>query len=130
LLAAGDEKDHYQARLTFAMARHAAVDLALVFGTPPRPPEPDRLTEDGLERLWHSLHGAALPGCDTRPASAAVTELRVLYEPFVSALAAYFLLAVPPFQPDKTPVDNWQTSAWTPRTPTLGRLPAGEEHFD
>ena len=36
------EPDGYQARLTFAMARHAAVDLALVFQTPPLPPQPDR----------------------------------------------------------------------------------------
>src|SRR5262249_4912734 len=32
----------YQAQLTFAMARHAAVDLALVFRTPPLAPDPDR----------------------------------------------------------------------------------------
>ena len=39
LLIAGVEgPDGYQARLTFAMARHAAVDLALVFQTPPLPP--------------------------------------------------------------------------------------------
>src|SRR5437762_5678806 len=35
----------YQAQLTFAMARHAAVDLGLVFKTRPLPPESDRLTD-------------------------------------------------------------------------------------
>src|SRR5271165_920651 len=39
LLAGVDGSDKYQARLTFAMARHAAVDLALVFQTPPRQPQ-------------------------------------------------------------------------------------------
>jgi hypothetical protein len=29
-------------------------------------------------------------------------------------------------------VDNWQTSAWTRRTPGIGKLPMaeGDEHFD
>src|SRR5213079_3226249 len=41
LIAAVDSADRHQARLTFAMARHVAVDLALVFETPPGPPQPD-----------------------------------------------------------------------------------------
>ena len=63
----------------------------------------------------------------------ALVELRALYKPFVNALAAYFLFAMPPFRPEKPPVDNWQTSPWTPRSPALGGLPAagrGEDHFD
>src|SRR5438034_10489195 len=60
LLIAGVEgPDRYQARLTFAMARHVAVDLALVFSTRPAPP-PDRLPEAELVRLWESLRGAGL----------------------------------------------------------------------
>lgn len=63
---------------------------------------------------------------------AALAELRGLYEPFVNALAVYFLFTMPPFQPDKPPVDNWQTSAWTPRSPGLGGLAKGsaDGHFD
>ncbi len=55
-----------------------------------------------------------------------------LYEPFVNALAAYFLFSMPPFQPEKPPVDNWQTSPWTPRSPGLGglRTASGDDHFD
>ena len=63
----------------------------------------------------------------------ALAELRGLYEPFVNALAAYFLFALPPFQPEKPPVDNWQTSPWMPRSPGLGGLPAPgaeDDHFD
>jgi hypothetical protein len=132
LLAGGGGSDRYQARLTFAIARHAAVDLALVFGTPPRPPQPDRLPEAELARLRESLRGAGLRLGDGPEAARALAELRGLYEPFVNALAGYFELALPPFQPDKPPVDNWQTSAWTPRSPGLGSLPAagGDDHFD
>src|SRR5262249_57603766 len=61
LIAAVDGPDGYQARLTFAMARHAAVDLGLVFQTPPRPPATDRLPEADLVRLREALRGAGLP---------------------------------------------------------------------
>jgi len=40
-----------QAELTFAMARHAVVDLAQIFSTPPRDLQFDRLPPDELRRL-------------------------------------------------------------------------------
>ena len=133
LLAGVEGPDGYQARLTFAMARHAAVDLALVFQTRPLPPQPDRLPEADLARLRESLCGAGMKIREGPAVAAALAELRALYEPFVNALAAYFLFPLPPFQPAQPPVDNWQTSAWTPRSPGLGGLPAargGDDHFD
>jgi hypothetical protein len=133
LIAGGDGSDGYQARLTFAMARHAAVDLALVFRTPPLVPVPDRLPAADLERLGESLRAAGFKMCDGPAVAKALAELRVLYEPFVNTLAAYFELVVPPFQPEKPPVDNWQTSAWTRRSPGLSGLPAAsstDEHLD
>ena len=60
LLAGVEGADGYQARLTFAMARHAAVDLALVFQTRPLPPQPNRLSGADLARLRESLRGAGV----------------------------------------------------------------------
>jgi hypothetical protein len=133
LIAGVDGPDEYQARLTFAMARHAAVDLALVFRTPPKQPEPDRLSEADLTQLWASLREAGVTVRDGPGTARALSKLRSLYEPFVNALAAHFQFALPPFQPAKAPVDNWQTSAWTERSPGLGGLPAADsqaDHFD
>jgi len=133
LIAAVDGPDGYQARLTFAMARHAAVDLALVFETPPLPPEPDRLSADRLARLRELLREAGLTMRDDPAMATALAELRGLYEPFVNALAMFFQFAMPSFQSEKPPVDNWQTSRWMPRSPGLGDLPAagaGDDHFD
>src|SRR5207245_1483294 len=60
LLIAGVEgPDGHQARLTFAMARHAAVDLSLVFGAPP-PPALDRLPAAEFARLWELLRAAGV----------------------------------------------------------------------
>jgi len=133
LLAGVDGPDGYQARLTFAMARHAAVDLAMVFQTRPRRPQPNRLADVDFARLRESLRGAGLTMRDGSATAAALAELRGLYEPFVNALAAYFLFALPPFQPENPPVDNWQTSPWMPRSPSLGGLTASaaaDDHFD
>ena len=119
--------DTQQPRLTFAMARHAAVDLGLVFQTPARPPAHDRLPETDFARLRQTLATVGLPMREVATSVKGLTELRELYEPFVAALAAYFQFALPPFQPEKPPVDNWQTSPWTKRSPGLGGLAGGEE---
>jgi hypothetical protein len=112
------------------------VDLALVFSTPPRMPAPDRLPAAELGSLWDSLRAAGWTMRDGQAAGKALAELRELYEPFVNALATHFLFTLPPFRPDKPPVDNWQTSAWTPRSIGLAGLGAppppggGDDHFD
>src|SRR5206468_6633501 len=53
-----------QARLTFAVARHAAVDLAQVLGRPPAVAAADRLPSDELARLRAALwaSGVVLAG--------------------------------------------------------------------
>jgi hypothetical protein len=133
LLIAGVEgSDGHQARLTFAMARHTAVDLGLVFQTPPLPPEVDRLPVTDLAGLRESLCAAGLKMHGGPAMAKALQELRGLYEPVVNALAAYFQLAMPAFKPEKPPVDNWQTSPWMRRSPGLSGLPAAgaaDEHF-
>ena len=132
LITCVDSPDTYQARLTFAMARHAAVDLALVFQSHPQP-LPDRLPKEDFSRMLQRLHEAGMKARDCATAIAALKELRGLYEPVVNALAARFLLSLPPFQLDTPPVDNWQTSPWMARSPALGDLPSagkGDDHFD
>jgi hypothetical protein len=129
IFRAGPES--YQARLTFAMARHAAVDLAMVFQSSPSPPHPDRLTNHDFTTLLEMLDAPRKAERDEASLLKALAELRGLYEPIVNALARHFQLALPPFLPDKPPVDNWQTSPWLPRAPALTGLsenPADEHH--
>jgi hypothetical protein len=86
-----------------------------------------------LAQLRQSLRQVGLEWRDGPEATKALTELRALYEPIVNALAAHFLFPLPPFQPAKAPVDNWQTSPWMPRSPGLGGLSTAgtaDEHFD
>jgi hypothetical protein len=101
-----------QAQLTFAMARHTVVDLAQIFNTPPRDPEPDRLPPHELIRLRSALAAGGVKLTDGVDADRRLTELRRMYEPYVSPLADFLFVQLPPWVPAKTGFDNWQTSRW------------------
>lgn len=103
-----------QAALTFAIARHAVADLSQVFHTPPRPPAPDRLPAEVLERLRAALavDGVVLKG--GAAADARLADLRRMYEPYVNALANHLLLPLPSWA-TATTNDNWRTTAWRRR---------------
>lgn len=133
LIAGVDGTDGHQARLTFAMARHAAVDLGLISNIAPQPLEVNRLPEGELCKLHHKLCVAGIKLRAESDTTESLAELRALYEPFVNGLANHLLFALPPFLPPNTPVDNWQTSPWTKQTPDLAKLSAlrgSEDHFD
>jgi hypothetical protein len=123
----------YQAQLTFAMARHAVVDLALVFRTPPLAP-PDRLPGEQLAQLRTQLQEAGAEVRDAPATDTRLATLRELYEPFVNALGGYFLLSLPPMVATNPRPDNWQTTAWARRSPRLERLSSADinadDHFD
>ena len=102
-----------QAGLTFAMARHAVVDLAQVHGTPPRDPEADRLPPEALARLAAELATAGLALDIDRKTELALAELRALYEPYVNALASYLAFPLPAWARPLGPADNWRATAWT-----------------
>jgi hypothetical protein len=101
-----------QAELTFAIARHAAVDLSQVFKTPPRALPHNRLTPDDLARMRAILtkHGWKL--LDGQEADHKLAEFRNMYEPYLFALAEYLSLSLPPWMPAEKAKDNWRTTAW------------------
>jgi hypothetical protein len=101
-----------QAKLTFAMARHAAVDLAQVVNAEYSPHDVSRLQDEDLNRLRAELarHGARLyNGAD---APERLAELRLLYEPYLHALSRSLLMTLPPWIPDEHKKDNWQGGPW------------------
>ena len=125
--------DPYQAQMTFATARHTVVDLAQVYQVIPFEADPSRLPPERLGRLREELATAGLELREGEAMDRKLGELRGMYEPFVNALARYFLLALPPVLSDSTPVDNWQTSAWMRRIGGIGALSPpepGDDHRD
>ena len=103
-----------QAQMTFAMARHAVVDLTLIFGVTPRWPDPDRLPPAQLENLRSRLMAAGLRPHMGDEADRKLMELRGMYEPFLFALSTHFRLALPPWVLESEIADNWQESVSTP----------------
>jgi hypothetical protein len=118
-----------QAQLTFAMARHAVVDLSIIFRTRPDEKVPNRLPPEELAALRALLAAAGL-NLQAQEADLRLTELRRMYEPYVHALASYFRLRVPPWVAQENWVDDWQASTWEPRTISRKRAEkAKREHF-
>jgi len=120
-----------QAELTFAIARHAAVDLSQVFGTSPRSVPQDRLPAAELLRIRDVLAQHGLKLRDGETADARLRELRSMYEPYVFALASYLNHTLPPWIPAKKGKDNWQTTAWGQAAGLLEPTPTRhhDDHF-
>src|SRR5947209_1074811 len=100
-----------QAGLTFAMARHAVVDLAQVLGRPPIGSAPDRLPSSELARLRTGLAVAGVVLHAADGAEEKLAELRRMYEPYVAALAKHLLMPLPAWRSGAEPHENWRTSA-------------------
>jgi hypothetical protein len=113
VMAGVDSAPVHQAKLTFAMARHAVVDLAQVFSTTPHSPHDDRLPPAEFARLRAELatHGISIH--TDKESHERLLAFRNMYEPYVHALSEYLLMPLPGWQAAaRSPADNWQTSAW------------------
>jgi len=99
-------------RFTFAIARHAAVDLAQVYGIPPLNPKRNRLSPADFEQMRAALSEVGLQLRLGADAEQRLREIRRMYEPFINALADHLLLNLPPWIIASRTVDDWQTSAW------------------
>ena len=113
--------DPFQARLTFAIGRHALVDLSQTLRLRPKvveqaPIEPATL---GELRAWLAKSGVRLsPGAD---ADRKLAELRALYVPYAEPLSKMLLMPLPPCLPPPKARYNWETTAW-------GRTSSDEGH--
>lgn len=112
VIAGADRIRPWQAQLTFAMSRHALVDISQIFNTAPAAPDPERLTAPDLARLRRTLAAAGLKLSDDPAAEEKLRALRAMYEPYVNALSCYLLMTLPPWIVEKERADNWRTSAW------------------
>jgi hypothetical protein len=101
-----------QAQLTFAMARHVVVDLALVLHTPPHETESDRLPAADLAALQSFLKKEGMTLQEGAEANRRLNELRRTYEPYVHAMSKRLRLSLPPWISESGRADNWQVSAW------------------
>ena len=118
-----------QADLTFAIARHAVVDLSQVFGTAPKALPVDRLPESDLRRIRDTLAQHGLKLHDGEEADRKLTGLRNMYEPYIYALATYLNQTLPPWIPQTKGKDNWQTTAWGEAAGLVEKKVETVDHF-
>ena len=121
-----------QAELTFAIARHAAVDLSQVFKMQPRALPHNRLPIEDLKRICDMFAQHGLKIGDTEEVGEQLSDLRKMYEPYLFALAEYLSLSLPPWIPTAEGKDNWQTTAWGRSAGLVekeGAAIGAEDHF-
>jgi len=107
---AGGRSLKRQAALTYAMARHVAVDLAYILGAEPTEPPVDRFPPEAWEVLMKSLEEAGTRTCSTT--CGRLAEMRSNYEPYLYGLSESLLLDMPHWLPEGAAKDSWETTAW------------------
>lgn len=104
-------KVQWQAQLTFAIARHAVVDLAVVLTATPQPPATDRLPDATRDRMRELLANAGME-IKGDEGNDVLAQLRQAYEPYVNTLSRLFFMSLPDWLPEKHSADNWERTAW------------------
>ncbi len=113
-----------QAHLTFAMARHAVVDLAQVFSARQPANIEERLPDAAFAGLVEQIGraGISLTNPDAR---IRLARVRAQYEPYVTALSRHLELPVPPWTRQSDRPDNWEAAPWKTEPSGL----EGADHF-
>jgi len=127
-----------QAKLTFAMARHAAVDLAQVVNAGYDPQAPERMTDADFLALREMLAAAGLKLRTGEEARQKLDRLRSMYEPYLYSMGKLLMVSLPPWRHPAKMKDNWQAGPWdriiqAKGLAVLGQKPvqpqASEDHF-
>jgi Ion channel len=111
LISGVQERPARQAQLTFAMARHALVDLAQVFSLDSVKEVPDRLSENQFHLVYDQLCQSGVRLCRDAHSSARLRHMRQLYEGYAEALSRYLCMSLPPWVAEHPHKDNWLSVA-------------------
>ncbi len=111
LIAGVRGQEARQAQLTFAMARHAVVDLAQIFSLRPVSDAPDRLPSERYQQMYDSLCQSGISVCRDELSRERLRQMRALYEGYAEALSRYLAMPLPPWLAAHPHKDNWQAVA-------------------
>jgi hypothetical protein len=101
-----------QAKVTFAVARHAMVDLAQLVNAHYDPLDSDRLDEEQRSRLEQAIQEHGLHLREPATSEEALKHLRSLYEPYALAIARHLLITLPLWIHPEKRKDNWEGGPW------------------
>ena len=128
LLSRPGTPGEHQARLTFAMARHALVDITQVFLRDFRPVAGERFAPECLSVLQAPL-GAPASMEAAHEFEQRLAEHRLLYEPYARALAEFLLYPLPPWEFTQPRPDNWKRAPWDKLLAERAGLQPPDDHF-
>lgn len=111
LIADVQEHPARQAQLTFAMARHALVDLSQIFGLDPEEKGEDRLPKERFDLLYKQLSQMGIKICQDCDSMERLSQMRKLYEGYALAFSEYLSMPLPPWFSEHPRKDNWQSVA-------------------
>jgi hypothetical protein len=112
VLAGIDGIPEEPAKLTFAVARHAMVDLAQLVNAQYDPLAPVRLDAAQLLKLRQALQEHGLRLLESAESEEKLKHLRSLYEPYALAMARNLLITLPPWIHPEKQKDNWEAGPW------------------
>lgn len=112
VLAGIDDIPEEPAKLTFAVARHAMVDLAQLVNAQYDPLAPVRLDAEQLLKLRQTLQEHGLRLLESTESEEKLKHLRSLYEPYALAMAGNLLITLPPWIHPEKKKDNWEAGPW------------------
>lgn len=112
LIAYGEGMAKWQAQLTFAIARHAVVDLCEVLRVRPMEPADDRLPPKQLQRVRNLLIECRASNKCGPSGDKKLAELREMYEPQLNALSRRLLMPLPNWGVGDGDGERWKHTAW------------------
>jgi ion channel len=112
LIAYGEGTAKWQSQLTFAIARHAVVDLAEVLRVPASRPTQDRLPPKEVAQVRNLLVECRASSKCGESGDKKLIELREMYEPYLNGLSLRLLMPLPSWGVGHRFVENWKRSAW------------------
>jgi hypothetical protein len=125
IAAYGTGAAKWQAQLTFAISRHAVVDLAEVLRVSPLQPAKDRLPPEDVAEVRNLLVECHAAGKCSESEDIKLKELRKMYEPYLNGLSSRLLMPLPSWGVGAHFVENWKRSAWG----RISSAPGGSDHF-
>ena len=114
LITAVEGPSSRQAQLTFALGRHALLDLGHVFQLDkihkklPAEPQSERLPKEMFSRLCGELGEMHMRLCGDPAAEQRLTAIRALYEPHAQALSDYLKMPLPLWIAEPKENDAWK----------------------
>jgi hypothetical protein len=133
IVAYGTGAAKWQAELTFAISRHAVVDLAEVLKVAPVAPTHDRLPAADVPKVRDLVVKCGVGNC-SESADLKLKQLREMYEPQLNGLSKRLLMTLPSWGVGASFVENWKRTAWSrisSDSPSGGGSAGGvgSEHF-